>query len=787
MTLRRHLAIILCLGEATILAGIRTTGYSLEDLGDVPPSTQPSPDRPEMARRSALEGDLLKVEQHTETALSSLLEKAHLRVRVHRATSAVSAWLGRQSINLRYIWMLAGAGFLSMMAFLALRSFSHQGSFAIEHDPKIDGDGDEWRSARVILGRYQMFMADRDVLGEGPRSIIRRGIMLSTGQEVAIKTFRRVSPDDEFSAATLTHFVRYVNLLKDLQKPWQRPKDPTLWNEELERASPKDLFVEMLDHSVTVEGEPGPDVKDGELYMVMEMAQYSLKDFVDEHRQEQSWLPEHSVCDLAKMVVRAAAGLNAKGYVHSDLRPENFRICGTYLKLSDLSSCLKALGQIDACDPAASFSPCYCSPEWAALAISDEQAKCQIVPAFDSWSVGMTLMELVVLEIVWRPYYAAFSRKGRSEPEACYLFLEWLSKLDRPPLPQAVRTFDKGFLKLLEEGLLVCDPRRRPTCAQLLSAPYFQDEDGTMGHADAMQQDVGCLQLVAFEPRSFADRHDGENEEPLVKGIVWKANAIADDPESQWAQREMWLSANHSLCYHSVQEKKGVIWIDGKSLASAEINLLPTAGMQNAWEIKLHPDRSEGAFAVVHKLACKTEEERTMWVQTLTRHRSECAVALHGDQWKTAIAGLRSTLGASRAKADRARSEELAPAFRSNLWKLTKTGDSKKPEDWNYLDVWISTNGSLVYWSDEEEREVLCYSAAELKRARVEAVEGGSTCHLYVFSVLLDFSALMRPRVAGRLKALTRGTLSAVQAPTVFATECKQHYERWMGELAKCV
>mmetsp|Transcript_132095 Transcript_132095/g.423171 ORF Transcript_132095/g.423171 Transcript_132095/m.423171 type:complete len:131 (+) Transcript_132095:49-441(+) len=50
---------------------------------------------------------------------------------------------------------------------------------------------------------------------------------------------------------------------------------------------PSNLFVQLLDYSKDEKGNPTPDLVDGMLYGVIELAQYSLKDFLADRREKQ--------------------------------------------------------------------------------------------------------------------------------------------------------------------------------------------------------------------------------------------------------------------------------------------------------------------------------------------------------------------------------------------------------------------------------------------------------------------------------------------------------------------
>merc|ERR1719323_1430029 len=60
------------------------------------------------------------------------------------------------------------------------------------------------------------------------------------------------------------------------------------------------------------------------------------------------------------------------------------------------------------------------------------------------------------------------------------------------------------------------------------------------------------------------------------------------------------------------------------------------------------------------------------------------------------------------------------PSFQAKLWKLKAYGDPAKAEDWFERDMWVSKNGSLVYRSIREARDLAYYTAADLASATAE-------------------------------------------------------------------
>jgi len=97
-----------------------------------------------------------------------------------------------------------------------------------------------------------MGMLDEDILGEGATSIVRRGVHVVSGEEVAIKMSRASRHGSR--EAVLKKFERQIEVLAALAEPFAPPSDPGLWHEQLEHVQPCDLFMRMIDYSRDVDG-----------------------------------------------------------------------------------------------------------------------------------------------------------------------------------------------------------------------------------------------------------------------------------------------------------------------------------------------------------------------------------------------------------------------------------------------------------------------------------------------------------------------------------------------------
>jgi len=141
------------------------------------------------------------------------------------------------------------------------------------------------------------------------------------------------------------------------------------------------------------------------MYLITELAQNSLKDHLSVlalQREQGMALPRNLVRSLAQSICLIVAGLHAKRLVHTDLRPEHFLFFDGKLKLADVDGCVPLGAEIVLADPSMPFSACHCAPERARLLTGAEELL-EAQPSLDTWSVGMTLCELVTLEAALHP------------------------------------------------------------------------------------------------------------------------------------------------------------------------------------------------------------------------------------------------------------------------------------------------------------------------------------------------------------------------------------------------
>uniref|UniRef100_A0A7S1AFF4 Protein kinase domain-containing protein n=1 Tax=Noctiluca scintillans TaxID=2966 RepID=A0A7S1AFF4_NOCSC len=607
--------------------------------------------------------------------------------------------------------------------------------------PPLQGD----EHHKVVLGKYRMFMSKEDIMGEGSSSICRRGECIRTARPVAIKMYKETKKRIGDDAVKNLKFQRQIHVLQQLQKPFQKCDDRSLWHEQLAHVKPSKLFMQLVDYSQDENGKPVADEADGVMYIVTELAQYSLKDYLGVRRDQSRPLPKTTVREIARAIIFVVAGLHAKGLVHIDLKPENLMMFNGRLKLIDVDGCVKIGTKVSIQDSSISFSPCYCAPEWAKF-LTESDKSIVVSPALDAWSVGMTICELVHLDAVLKPTYADFLKNGHSHKEAGFLFMEWLANIKKAPLPKSVDQSGLDFADMITKWLLVTDHRKRRTLAECLSCPYIAknplsksqakkrevaahdscDEEEVFGESAA---DVQCAR------KARGSKEDPSNQ-PLHMGTLWKLNKGGDpnDP-TQWLKRDMWIAANGSLCYFSHQEDTSVVLLDSEMLIGSKMKVFPQGAIKHAFQIVV-PEKYAGERQVI-VFGAENEKEIKKWIVQLTRAvtlNMEMTMRL-GSHTAKELKEFKLSVKNRRMRVSESTRDLFGPSFKATLWKVKAAGDRTKEDDWFQRDMWLAKNGSLVYWSVKDQAELVYYTAADLLQARVKRISNGMSAKPWSFQI----------------------------------------------------
>jgi len=551
----------------------------------------------------------------------------------------------------------------------------------------------------------------------------------------------------------LMKFKRQIQVLQELQEPFQKPADEKLWHSMLETVKPASVFMRLLDYSKDAAGNPGPDSTDNTMYVVTELAQYSLKDYLASLREKKNSLPPDKMKKFCKAILVAMASLHAKGFVHVDMKPENMMMFSGKLKVIDVDGCVKMNTKINIQDSSISFSPCYCAPEWARFLISESESSITALPSLDVWSVGMTLAELVTYDAILKPQYGNFLRNAHSQREAGFLFMEWLGGIKKAPVPKKIADYDKQFLDLLSNWLLVCKKDARKSCAQCISHGFFEGVDW----------EIETVQ-IEHTGKTFRPQDDSTGK-PLHNGVLFKLNSDGDAKTAEhWIQRNMWIAQNHSLCYYSKKEgsrDKRLVLIDGSKLANATYAPMDAA-RPFAFSCGVSEDKENHVFG----LAAQSQEEMDEWIAQLqAAGKNQMMITFQlGDKLAEDLKAFRITVLNRRQKVD-TNKDDFEPTFKAKLWKLKGDGDTMKEDHWFEREMWLAKNGSLVYFSPKDHADLVYYTAADISRATVTAMGHDKAFKPFAFQVQLPPSG------------------DVEFAPGVFAAESEEMKTKWISEL----
>lgn len=155
---------------------------------------------------------------------------------------------------------------------------------------------------------------------------------------------------------------------------------------------------------------------------------------------------------------------------------------------------------------------------------------------------------------------------------------------------------------------------------------WTEMSDGEPGLAQQLQEDI-----QEFRNRSMMERKsrrmripDGDEaadyEPGEIRGIIWKVlrnGRRSEDGPENWLERDVWIAKNGSLVYYSVAEGRNlVVWTPG-DLATASITALPEDAAVKPWAFQIHPANREGVVFGPSTFACRSSEERDLWLSKL--------------------------------------------------------------------------------------------------------------------------------------------------------------------------
>jgi hypothetical protein len=297
--------------------------------------------------------------------------------------------------------------------------------------------------------------------------------------------------------------------------------------------------------------------------------------------------------------------------------------------------------------------------------------------------------------------------------------MDWLSSIEKAPLPKSVEGFDKQLTDLLVNWLLVPSQGKRKTCAQCLSMPYLAGAGPGNTVTIGTKEDQAQIQEERKKRLEGERKDDTSQKAPIHKGTLWKLNTNGDPKlQKEWLRRDMWVASNGSLCYFSIKENKRLVMIDGSKLPTAKITKFSGGFRQHAFTLLI--PAADGEPEVKATFGTETEEEYLEWVEKMQSAVNMDDVMFTmklGAELADELKKFKISVQNRRLVVKKDEKDQYVPVFKAKLWKLKAEGDLKNGEDWFEREMWLAKNGSLVYFSVKEDRNLVYYTSADLMRA----------------------------------------------------------------------
>jgi hypothetical protein len=267
--------------------------------------------------------------------------------------------------------------------------------------------------------------------------------------------------------------------------------------------------------------------------------------------------------------------------------------------------------------------------------------------------------------------------------------------------------------------------------------------------------------------RNRVEDHSGQA--PLFSGTLWKLNSNGDPlDKTHWLKRDMWVSSNGALCYFSIKDSKRLVLIDTAKLIEANVARYEQGCMKIAFEVKTRSDKDDDRDDI-HIFACETEDDYMAWTRRLkgVSNMNEIRTMQLGKHLVEELRTFKLKVKNRRMKVQGESRDQFEPLFKGKLWKVKAEGNRMREEDWFEREMWIAKNGSLVYWSKKEERDLVYYTGDDVARATLNLVKDGESWRPWTFQVVLP-------------------PLDGMEfSPGEFAAESKDMLEAWFAEFAK--
>jgi hypothetical protein len=190
----------------------------------------------------------------------------------------------------------------------------------------------------------------------------------------------------------------------------------------------------------------------------------------------------------------------------------------------------------------------------------------------------------------------------------------------------------------------------------------------------------------------------------------------------------------------------------------------------NAFQIECDSEYDAGKLFV---FGCTNREESDAWYEYLglVSKMDIMPTMRLGASIVSDLKAFRCEVKNRRMKIEDDHEHLFEPVFKQQLWKVKAAGDLTSADDWFKRETWLSRNGSLVYWSVREQRELVYYTSADIRRANIVKFEStadpSKSFRQWSFLVML-------PPINGM-----------EIAPGQFAADTEEMQEKWIQELSK--
>merc|ERR1719464_1684169 len=73
----------------------------------------------------------------------------------------------------------------------------------------------------------------------------------------------------------------------------------------------------------------------------------------------------------------------------------------------------------------------------------------------------------------------------------------------------------------------------------------------------------------------------------ILEGLMYKLDEKGDQKDpNHWREHNMWIANNGSLCYHSVEDKKRIVLLDGAMLQGATFSKLEKSALGSSFVLE---------------------------------------------------------------------------------------------------------------------------------------------------------------------------------------------------------